>query len=345
MGQFGIDRYTFEKSGISRDTIDRIYRCLFVYSTGFHQMLSIIVNKVHVVSIWKTFTVLLEYCCKTDYQSLLNDLERDHKEKQEETNNKYKEDIEKLVIKNKNLNEAIENMKIQMLKLEKEAFNERQSHEKADKDFNNIKDSIEKEVMLRMKFEDKLNSIHSMNRQLKKRVETTQEQYTLNKIELSNQIFKNEVLENELSGLKVYKSEADAKIKSYETKIDNLNRELDVRNAEYNRNSEKLTRLQKEYSALQSIHQEGVIKIDDLKSKVNNKDEFIKVQNDKIESHLKEIALKNKAYEDLQQKHDYMVKDLERAKDDRIVFEKEIIGLNEIKKERNERVQGKKYII
>ena len=268
MAQFGIDRYTFDKSGISRDAIDRIYRCLFVYSTGFHQMLSIIVNKVHVVSIWKTFTVLLEYCCKTDYQSLFNDLERDYKEKQEETNNKYKEEMEKLVLKIKNLNEVIENMKNKMVKLEKEAYYERQSHEKADKEFNQIKDNIESEITLRMKFEDKLNSIHSINRKLKKRVETMQEKYDLNEAELSNQISKNESLEKELSSLKVYQSEAETKIQIYETKIENQNRELDVKNAEYNRNLEKLINLEKEYNVLQNIHQDEVTKIQDLKSKV-----------------------------------------------------------------------------
>ena len=50
MAQFGIDKYTFDKSGISKDTINQIYRCLCVYPTGFHQMLSVIVNKVRVVS-------------------------------------------------------------------------------------------------------------------------------------------------------------------------------------------------------------------------------------------------------------------------------------------------------
>ena len=160
------------------------------------------------------------------------------------------EEMEKLVIKNKNLNDTIENMKIQMIKLEKEAYYERQNHEKADKEFNQIKGNTESEVTLRMKLEDKLNSIHSMNRQLKKRVETMQEKYDLNKAELSNQISKNESLEKELSSLKVYQSEAETKIQTYETKIDNQNREFDVKNAEYNRNIEKQINLEKEYYAL-----------------------------------------------------------------------------------------------
>ena len=52
------------------------------------------------------------------------------------------------------------------------------------------------------------------------------------------------------------------------------------------------------------------------------------------------ISLKDKAYEDLVQKHNYTIKDLKKAQDDKILFEKEVIGLNEFKKERNERVKG-----
>lgn len=37
--RYGIDRLTLSKGGISDEMIDRIYRSLFVYSVGFHELI------------------------------------------------------------------------------------------------------------------------------------------------------------------------------------------------------------------------------------------------------------------------------------------------------------------
>ena len=52
--------------------IDRIYRGLFVYSIGFYEMLnkslSHAKNRYTLLSaIWKVYSILLEYCCKSNY--------------------------------------------------------------------------------------------------------------------------------------------------------------------------------------------------------------------------------------------------------------------------------------
>lgn len=39
INRYGIDRFTMTNSGIHTDDVDRIYRCLFVYSVGFFEML------------------------------------------------------------------------------------------------------------------------------------------------------------------------------------------------------------------------------------------------------------------------------------------------------------------
>ena len=64
--QYGIDRLTLNKTGLSESTITRIYRCLFVYSTGFHQLLTSLLAHCEgqytaIKNIWRTFAVLLEY--------------------------------------------------------------------------------------------------------------------------------------------------------------------------------------------------------------------------------------------------------------------------------------------
>ena len=162
MAQYGIDRFSLQDAGIPKEVIDRIYRSLFVYSTGFHQMLTKLLihtqGKYSVIkSIWRTFAVLLEYCCKTDYESLLNDIDREYKEQQEETENLYHQEIEDLRASEEKLNATVEAMKIHMDKLEKEVYNEKRLRDKAEEEeYESLRDNIENEVSLRMKFEDKV---------------------------------------------------------------------------------------------------------------------------------------------------------------------------------------------
>ena len=39
ISRYGIDRITLTNSGIPNHTVDRIYRCLFVYSVGFYELI------------------------------------------------------------------------------------------------------------------------------------------------------------------------------------------------------------------------------------------------------------------------------------------------------------------
>jgi hypothetical protein len=81
------------------DQSDRIYRALFVYSLGFYEMLSKELshspNKNSIQSsLWKVFSILLEYCCKTNYQMLIRKLQVEHTkeiEAEEEKFNDYQE--------------------------------------------------------------------------------------------------------------------------------------------------------------------------------------------------------------------------------------------------------------
>lgn len=36
-----------------------------------------------ITSIWKVFAILLEYCCRTDYHMLIQEISREHKEQLE----------------------------------------------------------------------------------------------------------------------------------------------------------------------------------------------------------------------------------------------------------------------
>ena len=73
MIRYRVDRAYLLKMGVPVQEIDRLYRALFVYSIGFYEMLLKTVehaqSKYSVLSsLWKVYQVLLEYCCKSNYQ-------------------------------------------------------------------------------------------------------------------------------------------------------------------------------------------------------------------------------------------------------------------------------------
>ena len=74
--RYGIDRIEMDNCGVPKEFVDRIYRCLFVYSLGFYEMIKKLIlhsNQKYslVTRIWKVFAVLLEYCCVTDYKMMI----------------------------------------------------------------------------------------------------------------------------------------------------------------------------------------------------------------------------------------------------------------------------------
>ena len=80
--KFGIDRKTLKTRGLSQKDIDRIFRCLFVYSFGFYQMLLEMLShstdlNTLMSQLWKVFGILLEYCSRGDFQSTVNELEKE----------------------------------------------------------------------------------------------------------------------------------------------------------------------------------------------------------------------------------------------------------------------------
>ena len=70
---FGIEKSQLLKHGLKVEDIHRVYKSLFVYSLGFHEMLqSILKNTLKAQNIqtqvWKVFMILLESCCKGNYK-------------------------------------------------------------------------------------------------------------------------------------------------------------------------------------------------------------------------------------------------------------------------------------
>lgn len=92
--RYGIDRHFLQKEGIPGESIDRIYRAMFVYSVGWYELLKKCLehtgNKYSVIAnMWKVFSILLEYCCRSDYKMLVQAITQTHKEEIEQLEAKY----------------------------------------------------------------------------------------------------------------------------------------------------------------------------------------------------------------------------------------------------------------
>ena len=55
-----------------------------MYSVGFYELIKRCLQHVDkkytiITNIWKVFSILLEYCCKTDYRMLIAEISKEHK--------------------------------------------------------------------------------------------------------------------------------------------------------------------------------------------------------------------------------------------------------------------------
>ncbi|CAI2370996.1 unnamed protein product [Moneuplotes crassus] len=77
--KFGIDRATLNSNGIDDASATRVYRALYVYSLGFHQLIQEALQRgtnrnLLLATIWKVYSVLLQYVGKTEYATMVSNL-------------------------------------------------------------------------------------------------------------------------------------------------------------------------------------------------------------------------------------------------------------------------------
>lgn len=94
VSRYGINRSDLLDAGMDHETVDRIYRALFVYSVGFYELIKKCLAQTSkkytiITKIWKVFSILLEYCCRTDYRMLISEISREHDAALEELKAKY----------------------------------------------------------------------------------------------------------------------------------------------------------------------------------------------------------------------------------------------------------------
>lgn len=168
--RYNIDRKTLNSSGLSSEMVDRIYRALYVYSFGFHQMVTEALkhtkdkmgksNLSAITALWKTFHVLMEYCCRTDYVTLVEGVTKQHNDDLKKMEIKYKTEFAKMSENEIQLRKDLQTVRDWADEVNGQRLNERKMRLKLEEEHNQSMTFREAEVGLRMAFEGKLNEMH-----------------------------------------------------------------------------------------------------------------------------------------------------------------------------------------
>ena len=138
--RYGIGRLFLHSQNVEVPMIDRIFRGLFVYSIGFYEMLNKALlhakNKYTLLSsIWKVYSILLEYCCKSNYQMLISKINTEHQDIIETMQGEFNKEIHMLNMNEKDLKLTLDEM-------------QRKNSE--------IHKRLDEEIMLRIKLQEEI---------------------------------------------------------------------------------------------------------------------------------------------------------------------------------------------
>ena len=112
------------------------------------------------------FAILLEYCCRTDYRMLISEIAKEQKTELDKIEKEYATKFKEQSALEKIMKDQIDSSQRIIEELERERMNERQLRLKLEEDFSQNNKNHEEEVQLRLKFESKLNNMHSAHRDL-----------------------------------------------------------------------------------------------------------------------------------------------------------------------------------
>jgi len=115
---------------------------------------------------WRVFAILLEYCCKSNYQMLISKLSEEHRDAMEQLEKEFGEQFQKMNESERHLKDALEQMQKRKEELEREKEEEEFLRRKIEEEFTKKVETHEEEVQLRLKFEQKLNNMHALHRDL-----------------------------------------------------------------------------------------------------------------------------------------------------------------------------------
>ncbi|CAI2365528.1 unnamed protein product [Moneuplotes crassus] len=169
INQYGIDRQSLLKHGLNSTLVNRVYRGLFVYSVGFFELLKKLAvesnSRTHLMAtIWRVYAILLEFCCKTDYELMISEITRLSQQENIELRSKLEQLQIEFFEKEAKIIEKCDELKSRTEAAEKKTDMYVIHIEKLNEYIEDLRRRNEEEINIRKQFEAKLNELHSVGR-------------------------------------------------------------------------------------------------------------------------------------------------------------------------------------
>lgn len=301
---FGVDRETLKANDVKN--INRLYRALYVYSVGFYQLIKEPLegckNKnATATALWKVYSVLLQYVCKTQYSMVVANLTKAYRQdvtRLEDTLSKNKHDYElhRDILEGRvdNLESEVDDLKYQIEQLT-------ETNAELSEENRKYKETMEEEKLLRSSFEDKVgylqkkvNDYESQIKILKSDLEGITEDHKTVKANADSQI-------STLASLNADKIKLERMVANYQAEATMLKEEIMGKSSVINQRDRQLNDLHKEMDELLKeiqVHKKTIeeknIKINVIQAKIMDK----KQENDEREAYINKIKRANVICED-----------------------------------------------
>ncbi|CDW85387.1 UNKNOWN [Stylonychia lemnae] len=179
ISRYGIDRMTLTNAGIPNEDVNHLYRAMFVYSVGFFSLIRDTVDKSK--EVYLQFNDGARHVTKFSIE--------DFKVEREERENEINEMLKEYRLSENQMETQIQILKEKLDQAEVERAKEQQTRVRMEEELLKNQKTHEEEVNLRLKFEEKLNNLHALNRITNQNLLNTQNEFShVNKIYTELQI-------------------------------------------------------------------------------------------------------------------------------------------------------------
>ncbi|CAI2372803.1 unnamed protein product [Moneuplotes crassus] len=185
-------------------------------------------------SLWRVYSILLEFCCKNDYQLLISKIKTDHEVEKQSLKDRIQSNHEKYIEQEIEFRKKFKEIEAENAVFAKEKITTKRYTAKLNDMIDDLRVKIEEETRIRKLFENKLNDLHSI-------VRDKDAAYNRAKVDLDHLLQDNINKDDQLSRLLKEYKELSEKKTEFQVQYDSIVAELNQAQKDFER--EKLERV------------------------------------------------------------------------------------------------------
>ena len=218
-------------------------------------------------------------------------------------------------------------------------MNEKQMRLKLEEDYTQNTKNHEEEVQLRLKFESKLNNMHSAHRDLETRYKRVLQDLSAaqKNIKMLNETLQNRT--DEITQLKTTQAEHETEIAQKREELESSRRELNIKGRQLKENDIRTQQIQDSLDLFRYKVQDAQKENTEMKLKMD----VFQSTCDGLMSEKKHLTLELKETKELQhiyeEKTKQLMEDLQNTTGELQMNKREMIGFNEVNRERETKIQ------